>query len=157
MITDARIRILGTSTRADLAASLGNLAPISSEGLDESSRYLRRSGLPIEPTLIFDHPHLLLVCQEDEELFIKALTSGKLLHSDPEVEIETDGQTEVVATRSKTTISQTVKTWPQTRTDFTLHMLQYRKALDHTRTSSKRQKHQPRIDLSPNTESTNYD
>lgn len=129
MITDARIRILGTSTRADLDASLGHLAPMSSEGLDEGSRYLRRSGLPIEPTLIFDHPHLLLVCQEDDELFIKALTSGKLLHSDPEVEIEVDGRTNVVATRTKTTISQTVKSRPQTRTELVLRIIQNQKPI----------------------------
>ncbi|QRV02064.1 hypothetical protein JTE88_08320 [Arcanobacterium phocisimile] len=154
MITDARIRILGTSTRADLDASLGHLAPISSEGLDESSRYLRRSGLPIEPTLIFDHPHLLLVCQEDDELFIKALTSGKLLHSDPEVEIEVDGQTDVVATRTKTTISQTVRPRPQTRMELALRIIQNQKAHNQTHPLGQQRNRQPHIELSPKTESS---
>ncbi|ADH93372.1 Uncharacterised protein [Arcanobacterium haemolyticum] len=154
MITDARIRILGTSTRADLDASLGHLAPMSSEGLDEGSRYLRRSGLPIEPTLIFDHPHLLLVCQEDDELFIKALTSGKLLHSDPEVEIEVDGRTNVVATRTKTTISQTVKSRPQTRTELVLRIIQNQKAHNQTHLLCQQRNRQPRIELSPKTESS---
>ncbi|WP_455952025.1 hypothetical protein [Arcanobacterium haemolyticum] len=154
MITDARIRILGTSTRADLDASLGHLAPMSSEGLDEGSRYLRRSGLPIEPTLIFDHPHLLLVCQEDDELFIKALTSGKLLHSDPEVEIEVDGQTDVVATRTKTTICQTVKSRPQTRTELALRIIQNQKAHNQTHPLGQQRNRQPRIELSPKTESS---
>lgn len=85
MLSDGRILVLSRTTRdTSLLGRLATIATVEEELLDvdddgaiAAHPILRRLGLTSRDTLIFSHPQIFLVTQDDDELFTHSLSEGQ--------------------------------------------------------------------------------